>query len=169
MEATFKLLPRPESETLLQKECNSLDEAGEFVEQILASDLQPCILDFHRINGQSLSIVAGFSGATADVEAQTSTARNMGLATKTTLVYDEAFRSEAHRTESLAPSELITTLKELGDTEFVARAGSGVIYSRGLQEEKSQASMSKKTSFKPSALQARIKNLFDPEGKLPSL
>ncbi len=169
VEATFKLLPLPESEILLQKECNSLDEAAELLEQILASDLQPCVLDLYRINGQSLSIAAGFSGATADVEAQTSTARNMGLATKITPSYDEAFRSEAHHTESIAPSELIVSLKALGDTEFVARSASGVIYSRALQDENPQARISERPSPEPSGLQARIKNLFDPERKLPSL
>ena len=89
----------------------------------------------------------------------------MGLETETTLSYDGTFRSETHHTESTAPSELITTLKTLGDTEFVARAASGVIYSRALQEKNPQA----RTSETPSPLQTRIKNLFDPEGKLPSL
>jgi len=169
VEATFKLLPLPESETLIQKECNSLDEAAELLEQILASDLQPCVLDLHRTNGQPPALVAGFSGATADVEAQARTLRDMGLATKATLSYDETFRCDPVRTESIAPGELIDYLKALGDAEFVARAASGVIYSRALHEGEGQANISKNHPPEPSALQHRIKDLFDPEGKLPRL
>jgi len=169
VEATFKLLPLPESETLIQKECNSLGEAEELLEQILASNLQPCILDLHRINGQPLTLVAGFSGATADVEAQTGAVQNMGLANKATLSYDEAFRCDTHRTESIAPSKLIDNIKAMGNAEFVARAANGVIYSRTIHEGQEQANIGKSHSPESSVLQSRIKDLFDPKGKLPRL
>lgn len=169
VEATFKLLPLPESESLIQKECNSFGEVEKLLEQILASDLQPCILDLHRINGQPLTLVTGFSGATADVEAQTSTVRNMGLSNKSTLSYDENFRRDTHQTKSIAPSKLIDNIKSLGNAEFVARAANGIIYSRTIHIEEKQDNIGKNQPLKPSAIQGRIKDLFDPKGKLPSL
>jgi len=169
VEATFKLLPLPESESLVQKECNSLGEVEKLLEHILASDLQPCILDLHRINDQPLTLVTGFSGATADVKAQTSTVRNMGLSNKSTLSYDENFRRNTHQTKSIAPSKLIDNIKSLGNAEFVARAANGIIYSRTTHIEEKQDNIGKNQPLKPSAIQGRIKDLFDPKGKLPSL
>ena len=93
----------------------------------------------------------------------------MGLSNKSTLSYDENFRRNTHQTKSIAPSKLIDNIKSLGNAEFVARAANGIIYSRTIHIEEKQANIGKNQPPKPSAIQGRIKNLFDPKGKLPSL
>ena len=93
----------------------------------------------------------------------------MGLSNKSTLSYDENFRRNSHQTKSIAPSKLIDNIKALGNAEFVARAANGVIYSRAIHEGQEQANIGKSHSPESSVLQSRIKDLFDPKGKLPRL
>jgi glycolate oxidase FAD binding subunit len=169
VEATFKLLPKPEAELFLKNECASLDDAEQLLEQLWQSDLQPHVLDLHRLDGQPVNLVAGFSGARADVEAQTKTASELGLRTETNLDYDAAFRATAHMTESVAPAEIISFLRSITDCDFVARAGNGVVYVRHHHPEKFKGGIGDDLVFDPPALQTRIKNIFDPEGILPTL
>ena len=69
VEAAFKLLPLPEAEAHLAKRCESLAQAEELLGGIWASDLQPTVLDLYRIGGEPLTLLAGFAGPSADVEA----------------------------------------------------------------------------------------------------
>lgn len=155
VEATFKLLPLPETEVFLQRECESLDEAGDLILKIWDSETQPHVLDFHSIDGRPFTLVVGFAGAAADVEAQVNEARELGSFTETDFGYDEAFRLDAHTTESVAPAQLFDRLRSLD--EFVARAGNGVIHHRG------EAAQHEATE-----LEQRIKASFDPNGILPA-
>ena len=169
VEATFKLLPKPEAELFLKKECASLDDAEQLLEQLWQSDLQPHVLDLHRLVGQPVNLVAGFSGALADVEAQTTVASALGLRSETNLDYDAAFRPTAHVTESVAPADTINFLRSITDCDFVARAGNGVVYLRHHHPEKFKGGIGNDLVFNPPAVQTRIKNIFDPEGILPKL
>jgi FAD/FMN-containing dehydrogenase len=169
VEATFKLLPKPEAELFLKKECASLDDAEQLLEQLWQSDLQPHVLDLHRLVGQPVNLVAGFSGARADVEAQTTVASALGLRTETNLDYDAAFRPTAHVTESVAPADTINFLRSITDCDFVARAGNGVVYLRHHHPEKFKGGIGDDLVFDPPTVQTRIKNIFDPEGILPTL
>ncbi|RTZ68420.1 MAG: FAD-binding oxidoreductase, partial [Verrucomicrobia bacterium] len=75
VEATFKLLPLPEAEAHLARPCGSLGQAEEVLEKIWVSDLQPTVLDLHRIDREPITMVAGFTGPSADVEAQSRTVK----------------------------------------------------------------------------------------------
>ncbi|MBC8324895.1 MAG: FAD-binding oxidoreductase [Verrucomicrobia subdivision 3 bacterium] len=158
VEATFKLLPKPEAEVFLKKECASLDDAEDLLQKLWESDLQPHVLDLHRLDGHPVNLVTGFAGARADVEAQTKAASNLGLLKETNLDYDTAFQLTAHGTESVAPADTISFLRSIPNCDFAARAGNGVVHLRGRRSE-----------HEPSALERRIKDTFDPKGILPTL
>jgi len=156
VEAAFKLLPLPEAEAHLAKRCESLGQAEELLEKIWTSDLQPTVLDLYGIDGESLTLVAGFAGPSADVEAQSNAANALGFAAKASLDYDAQFRQTAPSFTSVAPGNLISTLRNLGDESFVARAGNGVIYHPS----------AKPTEVPSLDLQKRVKDIFDPKGVL---
>ena len=157
VEAAFKLQPLPEAEAHLAKCCESLGQAEDLLEKIWASDLQPTVLDLYRIDGEPLTLLAGFAGPSADVETQSDAANALGFADEASLDYDTRFRQTALSFTSVAPGNLISTLLNLGEESFVARAGNGVIYHT-----------SAKVSEVPSPdLQKRVKAIFDPKGVLP--
>ena len=113
VEATFKLLPLPEAEAHLARPCESLGEAEEVLEKIWDSDLQPTVLDLHRIDTESLTLVVGFAGPSADVEAQSSEAYELGFVDETSLDYDATFRHSIPGFTSVAPGQLVSTLRGL--------------------------------------------------------
>ncbi|MBR90369.1 MAG: hypothetical protein CMO66_03735 [Verrucomicrobiales bacterium] len=155
VEATFKLLPLPESEVFLRCECESLEEAKTLIERIWASDLQPSVLDLHYLESGSLTLVLGLSGAKADVDAQVEGAHEMKINKPGDLAHDGSFRSKSHAFAAAPPDKLIEQLQDI--KPFVARAGNGIYYFRG-----------EPTLHKPSALEQRIKRSFDPKGILPA-
>ena len=157
VEATFKLLPLPETESHLAKPCKSLDQAEALLESIWASDLQPDVLDLHRIGEEPLTLVVGFSGTTADVEAQSIYARTLGFSGEVSLDYDSQFRRKTSHFTSVAPGDLISILQTMDEEPFVARAGNGVIYHPS----------AKPLKLPSPNLQKRVKEIFDPEEVLP--
>jgi len=157
VEAAFKLLPLPEAETYLAKRCESLDQAEEFLEKVWLSDLQPTVLDLHRIDSELVTLVVGLAGPSADVEAQLGAANALGIVAQTSLNYDARFRQTRPNFTSVAPGNLISTLRDLGDESFVARAGNGVIYHPS----------AKPIEVDSPNLQKRVKEIFDPKGVLP--
>ena len=153
VQATFKLLPVPETEIILECKCKSLDEINRLLEIAWNSDLRPCILDVHK---PPLTLVAGFAGPKADVEAQTLIAKRLGFVSETTTDYDQDFRKNTSMYTSVSPANLIETLRNIENDAFVARAGNGVIFHKNAQPRDVQAP----------ALQKRVKNAFDPKGIL---
>ena len=157
VEAAFKLQPLPEAEAHLAQCFETRGQAEALLEKIWASDLQPTVLDLYRIDGEPLTLLAGFAGPSADVETQSDAANALGFADEASLDYDTRFRQTALSFTSVAPGNLISTLLNLGEESFVARAGNGVIYHT-----------SAKVSEVPSPdLQKRVKAIFDPKGVLP--
>ncbi len=154
VEATFKLLPLPDAEAHLAKPCDSLGQAEELLEKIWTSELQPSVLDLHRIDGGPLTLVIGFAGPSADVEAQSEVATGLRFAGGASLDYDARFRRTTPHFTSVAPADLASTLRTLGDESFVARAGNGVIYHPSAEPPK----------LPSPELQKRVKEMFDPEG-----
>jgi FAD/FMN-containing dehydrogenase len=164
VEATFKLLPLPEDEHLVEARCDSLEEAGRLIESVLESELMPVVLDLHYGVTQPLRgyhVVLGLTGTREEVIWQRAKAEALGIAENTTLGYDQDFRTPGASREkplSVLPSRLIETLRGLGDVPFVARAGNGVVYHAGpvsLQP------------VSPLSLMRRVKETFDPNQILP--
>lgn len=156
VEASFKLLPLPEAEVYLARPCESLGAAEEVLEKIWGSDLQPTVLDLHRIEAESLTLVVGFAGPSADVRAQSSEVYGLGFVDETSLDYDATFRHSILGFSSVAPGQLVSTLRGLPDEPFVARAGNGVIYHPG----------AKSPEIRSPRLEQRVKQIFDPKGVL---
>jgi FAD/FMN-containing dehydrogenase len=165
VEATFKLLPLPEAEHLMQARCDSLEEAGRLIESVLESELTPVVLDLHHGITQPLAkyhVVLGLAGTREEVNWQRAKAQALGIAEETTLGYDQDFRTpdpSPAKTLSVLPSRLVETLQELGDLPFVARAGNGVVYHRGTPGPIQ--------SVLPLSLMRRVKETFDPNQILP--
>ena len=160
VEATFKLSPQPEKEIFLGKQFDTLDAAGEMIEVIWNSDLRPSVLDLHQLPDQPLTLAFGLSGIAADIESQLILANSIGLKDEMELAYDKVIHAEVADTASMLPSRLIQHLKDSTPQSFVARAGNGIVYIPRFNEQPKQS---------PSILEKRIKELFDPDGKLPAL
>ncbi|NQU11305.1 FAD-binding oxidoreductase [bacterium] len=118
-EATFKLRPLPEAEQFVQHRCDSLDTASTLIEAIVAAELNPVVLDLVS----PATVVVGFAGSREEVDWQLAKAGELGLTEAATLGYDRAFPHKV----SVLPSKLVDTIQQMGLTEFVARAGNGVI------------------------------------------
>lgn len=165
VEATFKLLPLPETEHFVAMTCRTLEDCRRSIDSVLESNLTPTVLDCHNIgmSGAGASVVLGFSGTYEDVDGQLAQAGALGFGQSTTLDHERAFWEEApaavHRW-SVLPSRLFEAIGELGDAAFVARAGNGVIYHRGAFRRPATTSL---------ALSRRVKEVFDPNHILPEL
>jgi FAD/FMN-containing dehydrogenase len=162
VEATFKVLPRPESELFLKRASTQVDEFAPLLRQVNESPLTPVILDLHGSEAGH-TFVLGFAGPREDVEWQREQARSFGFTESAALDYDEAFRetSEPFQVASVLPSKVIETIKSLDTQAYVARAGNGLIYFRGGRPQPREEL--------PLKLMRRIKETYDPKGILPDL
>jgi len=160
VEATFKLSPQPEKEIFLGKQFDTLDATEEMIDVIWNSDLRPSILDLHQLEGKPLTLVLGLSGIAADVDAQLTLAHSIGLNDQVELAYDLVIHAEVANTTSMPPNRLIHHLKDSAPKSFVARAGNGIVFIPRFDEQPKRIL---------SVPEKRIKELFDPNGKLPSL
>ena len=164
VEATFKLLPRPETECFVRARCATLDEARRLLDGVMASPVTPSVLDLHNdsLHGGDFSVVLGFSGSFAEVDWQLGQAGRLGFGEPTTLEYEERFwepNGEPVRRWPVPPDVLTERLPQLDGAAFVARAGNGTIYFRGDARPPVPPI--------PSALIRRVKETFDPHGILP--
>lgn len=163
VEATFKLQPLPEAEAHLAKRFDALGQAEEWLGHIWNSDLQPNVLDLHRMDDGPLTMVVSVAGPSADVTAQSDQLMALGFEAGATLDYDAKYRSRTNTSKSVAPGKLIGTLGQLSETDFVARAGNGLIYFEG------ESSGAEERSAEFVELELRLKREFDPENKMPKL
>lgn len=156
VEATFKVLPLPAREQILQTTCNSVEQACALVQRISESTLVPVVMDVH-----GTLLILGFSGTAEEVAWQADEAGKLAHFEPSNLAYYREFwsSSPAPHKVSVLPSRLGTALAQYRD--FVAHAGNGVIYFRGGKEPaKAQV---------PLALTRRLKDTFDPNHILPEL
>lgn len=163
VEVTFKLRPVPEMECFVQKACASLDQAGTVIDAILESAVVPAVLDLHSVKTNSPTVILGFDGAREDVEWQLGKSRELGFSGPASLEYEKIFQSNQPETIgklSVLPAKLLDAIRASGPGEFVARAGNGILYKRGLPPA------TKKT---PVHLFQRAKELFDPQNRLAPL
>jgi glycolate oxidase FAD binding subunit len=187
VEATFKLLPRPQAEVFVQSVSYRLEDIDRLTNAVLDSPLTPSVLDWYTGLtsapwADGLRLVLGFAGTAEEVRWQLECAAGLNIATSTTLEYERAFwalpelvegaqHSSAVRSRSVLPSRLASVVSTLGTASFVARAGSGLVHYR-LQSAGELAHSTPAEPAADSALRAlagRIKNVFDPNGILPEL
>jgi len=162
VEATFKVLPRPEKEEFVKLNLQRAGQLGALLDAINASPITPVILDVYPDAGVP-AIVLGFAGAREDVEWQLARARELGFMDRGSLDYEQEFwaRFEPPQRASVVPSRLGDTLRDLAPESYVARAGNGVIYYRGAR------AVAKPDA--PLELMRRIKDTYDPKHLLPAL
>jgi glycolate oxidase FAD binding subunit len=162
LEATFKVLPRPEKEDFAKLNLQRPAELGAWLDKINASPVTPVVIDLYGDAGASV-IVLGFAGPREDVEWQMARAREIGFTEGGSLEYERNFWTPAepvHRA-SVLPSRVGDTLRNIAPNSYVARAGNGVIYYRGGSAAPKRES--------PHDLMRRIKDTYDPKHLLPEL
>jgi glycolate oxidase FAD binding subunit len=171
LEVTFKVRPVPAAERVVAARCLSLVEASERIESVLRSELVPVVLDLHNsapTNAASpgaLMVVLAFAGSREEVDWQTELAGRLGFTDAASLDYDAALAGTTWGTVrklSVLPSKLSEQLATLGGAPFVARAGNGIIYTRG---EAAAAS----PPAAPPRLAQRLKEAFDPLQLFPAI
>jgi glycolate oxidase FAD binding subunit len=165
VEATFKLLPLPETERFVGATCPTHEACRQLMDAVLESELNPTVLDCHNLGlgEEGAVVVLGFSGTREDVEWQASQAAALGFKESATLEHERAFWDQSSpivQRWSVLPSRLVEALRELRGVTFVARAGNGVIYHRG--DPRAGSSL-------PTTLLRRVKEIFDPNHILPDL
>jgi len=162
VEATFKVLPRPESELFLKRTSAQLDELAPLLRQVNESPLTPVVFDLHGSQAGH-NLVLGFAGPREDVEWQREQARELGFTERAALDYDDAFRrtSEPFHAASVLPSKVIETIKSLDAQSYVARTGNGLLYFRGGRPHPRPEL--------PLKLMRHIKETYDRKGILPEL
>ncbi len=174
VEATFKLRPLPETESFVQAQFESLDEAGRRLEQVLDADVMLVVVDLHNLAGtlDPWTLVIGFAGTGPDVKWQLERVAALGVTQPATLEYEQVFWNGAVTVQtpdvtgvapevqkiSVLPSKVIETLRSIS-ASFVARAGNGVIFHRGKALAKAPEAFSK--------LGVRLKQTWDPRNILP--
>lgn len=162
VEATFKVLPLPETEAFLQAKLPGTAELQALLTDINTSPLTPVVLDAcAAAHGHALII--GFAGAREDVQWQVDRARDLGLTESSSLDYERTFweSSEPTHTISVLPSKLGSALDSIAPKTYAARAGNGVIYYRG-GSPPPQPRL-------PRELMRRVKDTYDPKSLLPEL
>ena len=169
VEATFKLRPLPETESFVQTQFESLDDADRVLAAVLDSDVMPVVLDLHNLAGSlsPFALVIGFAGTEPDVKWQLERVAALGVAQPATLDYERVFWNGATpdatgiapevRKISGLPSKVVETLGGISGP-FVARAGNGVIFHRGKATIKSPEALS--------TLALRLKQTWDPKNIL---
>jgi glycolate oxidase FAD binding subunit len=173
VEATFKLLPRPEAETFVQSPVAPLGEVDRWTQALLESELMPTVLDWRgELNEDpaalSTRLVIGFAGTSEEVRWQTARAADLGIADPATLEDENAFwktHGASSHSLSVLPSHLAGILGQLGSGPFVARAGNGVVHYVGQPHPRALPA----ASLGLTTLAKRIKDIFDPGHILPEL
>jgi FAD/FMN-containing dehydrogenase len=162
VEATFKVLPKPETEEFLKLAPPNLEDLNGLLERINESQLTPVVLDAYGERGTS-TLAMGFAGAREDVDWQVRHARELGFHESASLEYERAFwdSSEPVNRISVLASKLAQTLQELSPISYVARAANGIIYGRGGKGTEG--------STVPRELIRRVKDTYDPKHLLPEL
>lgn len=167
VEATFKVLPVPEVETLVEARCATLSEAGALLESVRASTLAPVLMDLHNLTDVGAKggyrLVLGFAGCRESVEDEVARARALGVTDPTEWKEQDRFWSEQPRARkvSVLPSRTVESIAGLEADSVLAYAGNGVIHYRGGQEPPEPEA--------PWELLKRVKATFDPEGRMPAL
>jgi len=165
VEATFKVLPKPEAEKFAQVRLQKLEQVEDMLSGIAESNLTPTVLDVHNVpaagEGAGLWITIGFAGAREDVEEQIAEAGLLGLSKPTDLSHEKRFWGDSPaggvQTISILPSKLAKKLGTLAPQFFVARGANGIIHYLGETAEP------EKTETK--YLDERVKKVYDPENK----
>jgi FAD/FMN-containing dehydrogenase len=161
VEATFKVRPKPEAETLVGAESEG-SSADRVLHGVRESEIMPVVLDMYSTkNPVAVAIVLGVAGTRAEVDWQLGLAKGLGFTQRAGLDYERAFWNDPApvRRISVLPSQVVEKVIDLKQVPFVARAGNGVIYFHGPKAAANECM--------PEGLMQRVKSAFDPGNILP--
>jgi glycolate oxidase FAD binding subunit len=162
IEASFKLLPLPESEGFASATLKSLTEASQIIERINNARLWPTNFDLYQLvaNGP-LHLLAGFAGAKEDVKAQIKKASGLGLSEQGSITEQAVFWTSGAQMvkHSFLPSDLLREIAQIAPDRFLARIGNGILFLKG--------PMASARTLQAPALMKSLKETFDPQGILP--
>ncbi|HYE31325.1 MAG TPA: FAD-binding oxidoreductase [Methylomirabilota bacterium] len=166
VEASFKVLPRPEAEVFLTAPANTFADVEVLRAKVRQSPLRPCIFDAYENDSGQISICLGFDGAREDVAAQQAIAQQLGFTPSLALNYWSEFwtHSERPRRISVLPSRTVESLVQLFNKassqrqRFVAHLANGIIFHR---------QPTTPPAIPLPELTARAKAVFDPHGIFP--
>lgn len=177
VEATFKLMPLPESTAWWSHACGDSRCLSERIESVWASKVQPVVFDVHRLDPEPrapVDVVIGFAGAREDVAWQSAWAAGEGFKPDAREPYDERLGEltglSEERRISVLPSEMAGRLAGIGAGAFVGRAANGLIRFRAATTDSQAAANGLEPKSTATAeLARRVKSAFDPNGVLPPL
>ena len=160
VEATFKLRPLPEAETIVSTTVSSLPDLEKLRTALLNSRTEPVLFDAFNHSGQIKS-VAAFAGNREDVDAQTQIVLSLGfrLAREPVFPVSPFPNFSTSRPLSVLPSRTVATIEQLQPADFLAHLGNGIIYHRGGNHPPPQPL--------PTALMDRVKTAYDPKHLFP--
>jgi len=165
VEATFKLLPLPETESIRACDCDDPLVAAAVVRSVLATHLAPVVLDLCSTKGRACRLVVALAGSRSQVAWQEQQCDTLGLAAPADLGHDTRFWEDASplpvRRWSMPPDRLADAIATLEGREWIARAGNGLLLYRG--------DPAPPGATLPRELMRRLKDTFDPNGILPPL
>lgn len=167
IEATFKLAPLPENESILRADANDGNAISDLAQNILSKSWMPSILDAHNLdangNPKKPEIMIGFSGSKEDVAFQVSQIEKIVKTQSATFGYENRFWNHHSPAfyKSVLPTEIGTVLNEFADQPWLARVGNGIFYT--------PKRLSKNVARVPSKLEMQLKKSFDPKGILPAI
>ena len=163
--ATFKLLPRPDSESFVESGPITVPEAERRTRQILDSPMVPTVLDWADDAGNDrVNVVVGFSGSNAEVEWQLEQLDADDWIASKAPKHDSRYFNGPGRwrsRSSVLPTRLGESVRQLNGQSFVARAGNGVFWSPEMESVKGRGPAGR--------LETRLKQTFDPGGIMPDM
>ncbi len=158
VEASFKLLPRPELELFAHAVFDTLLTARLAIERLSEKGLWPIGLDLYQLESSGpILLLVGFAGTHEDVQQQLESAAEIGLNGIGSIEEQLSFwnSGEALQKQSLLPSKLFEAIEKIKPKTFLARAGNGILYYRGGIEYPME--------MPTPQLMARLKQAYDPK------
>lgn len=153
-EATFKIRPRPETQTVISSSFATAEQAMAVVLQVLGTELQPTLLELanfdvgggHRSRTSSYRLFIGFAGSTEEITYQQGRLQEIaGVSGEREHALPETIRDFPVSGEaalrckvSLLPAQIAAFCEAVEDetlirdlsVELVAHAGNGILYCR---------------------------------------
>lgn len=153
-EVTFKVNPLPEKEEFFTANIDDFGTAKQLLQELMMGPLNFHVLDIHTMGPGGLSVAVGFHGSPKEVDWQSVQLPSSTEWEPADLRYSDEFFGRNQTANimrsSVVPSKLLDTLEALSETQFVARAGNGVIYRVGKNLARAEVSL----------VENRIKDLF---------
>lgn len=167
VEVTFKLLPKPKAMAGFEFLCRDLSDAEAILIQLGNSPATPVAVDLYHVPAEpNIHLRVLVEGTSDEVSWQDAELRRIGFHSAGPADREGQFWAKhpvsSVRVASVLPSKLTERLGQHMHQDFIARAGSGIIYCPPANDSAPRINP-------PDALSLRVKESFDPHRILPEL